>query len=246
MPNAIPAGPVAVAVDGLRTLIANVDFFQTWVGAPGDPTTALGSVFSGEVGVQIKSLQITSGVLTITTRRPHNITAGSTVSTSGSSLGQQSGLLLIGNAENVGVPTPLTITTDVARPDQGPLYPDFAFVIAGTRPFAVVCESTDSLRSATIGTGGASVMSGSLDVLLEADVSDGYMNDPFNAPIEARNASGQFVQRLLQTQGTGDLMLLNGVELVSCDFIAVGEQNDNTVRYERWRALVRCTWGLEG
>lgn len=245
MADVAPAGPVSVAVDGLRTLIANIPFFQTWTGAP-DAATALNSIFVGEVGYPIVSIMIAGGVATVTTRDVHQIAAGATVTLQGASIGAESTVSLD------GTPTVVSVTADsftfaTLLPDQTTLLPDQAFVFAGTRPIAVVSEGEDSVHSDSIGTGGASVYAGAVEILLEADVSAQYQNDSRNALFEARNAFGQFIQGLAATQGTLDLMCTNRIEPISGpEFTSRTEQDDNTVRFERWRALIRVTWGLDG
>lgn len=247
MPNPTPTGPIAVAVEGVRTLIASLAYFQTWTGTA-NATDALAHIFAGETGIPVVSYSIASGIATFTTRRPHGLTTGQTVTLEGASLGKQSQITpaLTGQAESITVLTPTTFSYSVACPDTAPTSTDFAYVLPCARPIVVVSEANDPLRSTTVGTGGASVMSGVVDVLVEADVSTAYANDATLAPMEARNLAGQLVQAMIQNSGTGDLMYLNGVEMVSFDFIAAGEQDDNTSRFERWRALLRVQWGLEG
>lgn len=239
----VPTGPIAVAVDGLRTLVSNLTIFQTITGAA-NAAAALGSVFYAEVGLPIVRVTTSDGSATITLARTHSIEVGDTVVVCGSSLGGQAAALLDGEhtVTQVGA---LEVVVDFL--EDGSYTPDRAFLIPGGRPFAVVSDGvSDALKATTIGTGGSSVLSGTLELLLEADVSSDYVNDPGYAQTEMRNTAGELLRQLIQTQGTGDFIVLNDVELVSCDFIPVEEHDDTAIRYERWRALIRCTWGLNG
>lgn len=244
-PDLAVAGPLSVALDGLRTLISNVPAFQTWTGTA-DAAHALLRVFTGEVGYPIASIQVAAGVITITTREPHMINAADVISIEGAASGAQ-GDLGIDGAKTVVSVTSTVLTMATALADLATVYPDQAFIVPCPRPLAVVCESADGVHSSSIGGGGASIYSGTVEILLEADVSTAYQSDSKNALYEARNAFGNFVQGLAVTQGTGDLMWLNKIEPVSGpEFTAKPEQDDNTKRFERWRALVRVTWGLDG
>lgn len=245
MPNVTPAGPLAVAVDSLVTLISNVPFFQTWTGA-GNAAAALPFIFEGEIGFPIVQASISNGVLTVQTREPHNVQAGAVVTIEGAAIGTESQLNVSGPQTVVSVSAD-TLTFSVAGPNLTNVYPDGALLVPCVRPLAVVCEANDGLNGRSIGTGGASVLAGALEILIEADVSTQYQQDARNALMEARNAYGQFVQGLIETQETGNLMFLSKVEPVSGpDFTNKADQNDNANRFERWRALVRVTWGLEG
>lgn len=239
-----PAGPLSVAIDALRTLIANVPFFQTWT-ATADATHALLRVFTGDVGYPILSASIAANVLTIATREPHGIQTGQVCTIEGAALGPESELSIDG-PQTVLATSETTLTISVTLPDLAIVYPDQAFVMPSVRPITVIAESSESVHSQVIGTGGAAIYAGGIDILIEADVSVAHQHNARNALLEARNAFGQFQQGLAETQGTGDLMCLNRIEPVSGpEFTQKPEQDDNYPRFERWRALLRVTWGLE-
>lgn len=245
MSDVTPAGPLAVADDALRTLIANVPAFQTWVGA-GSAALALPSIFVGEVGYPIAAVSIASGFVIVRTREPHTILSGAVVEIAGAATGDQS-LIDIDGPQTVTSVTSNTIVFATAAADLADVYPDQAFVVPTVRPIAVVSEGNDGVNSTSVGTGGCSIYAGQQDILLEADVSSQYQHDNRNALTEARNAVGSFVQSLMETQGGGDLMWLNKAEVMSGpEFTHSPEQDDSTSTYERWRALIRVTWGLEG
>jgi len=244
IPDVTLSGPVAVAVDALRTLIANVSYFQTWTGTA-DAAHALARVFTGEVGYPIASIAIAGGVLTVKTRDPHLMNVGDVVTIEGASVGDQA--IDIAGPQTIAAVSPNSFTAATALPALAAVNPDHAFAMPCLRPYAVVCEEADPLHSEVVGTGGASIYSGAIEIILVADVSSQYVSDPRNALYEARNAYGQFIQGLATTQGTADLMCLNRIEPVSGpEFISKSEQNNNASRFERWRALVRVTWGMTG
>ena len=243
------SGPLAMAIDALTTLLSNVPFFQTWVGAA-NATEALANIYASEVGWPIVSASITGGVLTVTTREPHQLSIGDTCTIEGSSLGSQSGVPIDGAQVVTGVPTvnSFTASTDLEDLDAE-VNPDFCLVFAGTRPIAVIDapEGSGGLDSDSIGTGGCVVYSGELEIMLEADVSTAYQNDPRNATAEMKSAIGSLIQGLAETQDTGDLMVLSEpARLDRFNFTSSSEQNSNAIRYERWRAMIRVNWGLKG
>ncbi|MCL2647737.1 MAG: hypothetical protein FWD61_12125 [Phycisphaerales bacterium] len=252
MPDVIPFGPVAVAIDALRTLVANLPFFQTWTGSA-DATVAIKRIFTGEVGWQIVGVTIAGGIITVKTREPHSVVTGDTITIEGASLGPQSELSIAGTYQVADVPDATTVliaTTlrDVLPPSpypDGGEIPDFGFLFPFSRPLAVVSEDKNAANATSVGTGGAFVCSGTLDIMLEADVSAAYVSDAPNALAEARSATGQFLQDLASTQGTADLMCLNNMQIVlGPEFTARPEQDDNTARFERWRAIIHVTWGI--
>lgn len=241
-----PTGPLAVAVDALRTLISNVPYFQTWTGAA-NAAAALNSIFTGEVGFPILSVSIANGVCTVQTTEQHTIQVGGVIEIQGASLGAQTSEGSLDGVHTVTAVTSNTISFTTALPAEATVYPDHAMILPQTRPLAVVCEADDGLKSDVIGTGGACIYQGSIEVLLEADVSPAYQFDPVNALYEARNAYGQFVQGLAETQGTADLMCLNNVEpLRGPEFTRKEEQDNGGIRFERWRAVCKVSWGVYG
>lgn len=239
-----PLGPLSKTIDSLRTLIANVPFFLTWTGEA-TATLALNRIFIGEVGFPIKSATILANTLQLFTREPHGIQAGDVITIEGSAAGAQSGKPIAGVQTVVEVSdTSIQIATALA--DETIEYPEQSFIIPCARPIIVIAEDRDALRGNVIGTGGCGVASGSLDVLMEADVSPAHSQNGRNALIEARNAYGQLIQGLIETQGTADYMVLRRIDPVSGpEFTAPPEHDDNTARFERWRAIVKVSWGLE-
>jgi hypothetical protein len=239
----VNGGPVAQALDALRQLIANVAWFQTWVGA-GDTATALGSVFLGEVGWPVTSVGVAGGVLTVTLRDVHTLMQGAKVTIEGAACGGQ-GLGLDGTYTIIAVTT-TGFTVATAAPSLATSRPDFCFAFPGTRPLAVIQEAQESLRPTSIGTGGTVIFSGVAEIIIEADVATAQ-NDAAAAMLEAREAYGSFVEALMEAQGTGDLMCLNACEPVDGPtFTSRPEQDEAGIRFERWRATVKVTWGLEG
>lgn len=241
----VPTGPLGEAVDALRALIANTPFFQTWTGTA-MASDALFRVFTGEDGWPIVAASIAGGVLTITTRDQHEVNVEDVITIAGASLGAES-ILNVAGSQTVTAVTSDTISMSTELDDVEEFYIVDAFVLPATRPIAIVCEEDNSLASTSIGTGGCSIVNGSLDILLEADVSAFGQQKRKNAMGEARNAVGQFLRDLMETQGTGDLMFLNTAHLtVGPSFTDRGEQDDSVKRFERWNALIHVTWGLEG
>jgi len=246
-PELEPVGPISVALDAMRTLVASLPVFQGLLDTSAVIDT-LPNVFAGEVGIPIESYTVASNTVTVTTRRPHNLTTLTFATIEGASISAQSdrnisGLITVGVIPST---TTFSFSKTITDTDE-PVFPDFAYVIPCQRPYAVVCESEDNpLRSASVGTGGASVLAGEIDVLIEADVSSSYINDPVFAPVEARNSAATILQQMIQMQGTGNLIVLNSCNLVSVEFINTSEQDSNVKRFERWRALYRVSWGLDG
>lgn len=246
MPSPTPTGPIAVAVDAVRTLVSNLPFFQTWTGAA-NAAAALNSIFPGEVGWKIVSVTIAGGVMAIATDNAHTILSGQTVTLEGASIGPESNLPIAG-AQVVTAVGSAAFSCATALAAGGPFYPDFAFVLPCARPICVVAESAggDAVRGNSVGTGGASVLSGAIEILIEADVTGTYMNDPTGAAVEMRNSAGTFLQQLIQYQGTGDFIVLNDCEMGSMEFTDQMGQDTAGRRYERWRATIKATWGLTG
>lgn len=244
----VPAGPMSVALSGLQTLLANVPYFQTWTGT-NNPTSAAANIFIGEVGYIIASVAIASEVLTVTTRDPHTILAGQKVTLQGASIGAQSAINVDGPYTVVSVPTPTSFTVAITAADYPSSNPEGAFVLPSSEPVACLTESDGggSLNAKIIGTGGACVFSGAMEILFENTIPSGYANDPVNALTQARSELSQLVQGIAQTQGTLDYICLNTVDTtVAAQFVAPEQQADGTVRFERWQALVKVTWGIDG
>lgn len=242
-PDVVPAGPISIAVDGLRTLLANVPFFQAWT-VTANATAALTRIWVGEVSYPIFSATIASNVLTIQTREPHLINAGDIITIEGAGIGAESVVDLSGQYAAIDVDA-TTFTAATTLADIETVYPDDGLVVPGRRPLAVIGLGEVPLETESIGTGGATVSRGSLEILFEADVSPAYVGDPRNAPVEMWNAYGQLLYGLQTTQETGDFMFLSKCEpWIGPEFTCRPEQDDNTNRFERWRAVIRVQWGL--
>jgi hypothetical protein len=241
--SVLPSGPISVAQSALVNLIANVPFFQTWTNS-GSADAALAAIFSGEAGFPISSVAITGAVLTVTTADVHDLAVNQLVTLEGAALGPEGAVALDGTY-TVSTVTPDTFTVATAAGDLPATNVDDCFVLPGALPIAVVMDSV--LQSRSVGTGGASIFSGSLDILLIANVSPAYVNSEANAMAEATNSLGSFVQGLIETQDTGDLMVLNSADAVegSLVFNRREGQDDNSIRFERWRAMVKVTWGVD-
>jgi len=239
-----PAGPISIAVAAAATLLANVSYFQTWCGA-GSAGAAAANIFQGEVGFPVAQVSIAGDVLTVTTRETHNLTVGQTITLDGASIGPQA-LNIAGQYTTTGV-TGAAFTAAISAPDLAATSPQGALVIPSSKPIACITEEPGggSLNSEIIGTGGACVFSGAIEILFENTIPSQYQNDPVNALTQARSELGQLAAGIAATAGTGDFMVLNKVDIAAgADFVASSEQADSTIRFERWRALVRCTWGL--
>lgn len=240
-----PAGPLAVAAQALAQLIANIPFFQTWTGSA-NAAAAANHVFVGEVGYPIAAVSVAAGVLTVQTRDVHQIEVGDVVTIEGAALGPESEISLDGQWTVTSV-TSNTFTASTGLPNLATVYPDQAFCLDTTRPLALVGWDKDDLRFSSIGVGGTCVVAGTLQILIEADTPSQYQQDPVNAPFDATSNYGQFFQGLNETAGTGDLMVLNDTRVVAGpEFTSKPEQNDNSIRFERWRAQIEVTWGLTG
>lgn len=242
MPNLSPAGPLALALDGMVNLIANVPFFQTWTNTA-NATDALNYVFVSDIGSPISAIEIAANTATVLTREVHGFVSGQSISIEGASVGAQGDLQIAGIKTVVSVPTPTSFTfAETADDDSVSNFADAMAVPA--RPFAAVMTESKSLDTEQIGTGGVSNMSGSIDMLIEADVSSDYVNDSLNALTEARNACGQLIAGI-SSLADENYLTVSRVELAQDPmFISRPEQSDSTKRFERWTALIRVTWGL--
>ena len=240
-----PAGPLSIAIDALHILIANVPYFQTFTGTA-DAAHALLRVFTGDTGYPIQAIEISSNILTLTTREPHGIVTGQVINIEGASLGAESEVDIDGPQTVLSV-SQTTISIAFTAPDLAEVYPELAFVMPCVRPIAVIAPSDDALRSRSIGTGGAAIYAGGIDILIEADTSVVHQHNALNAELEARNAVGLLLEGIMETQDTADFMVLNACDIVQGpEFTKKTEQDDNYPRFERWRALLRVAWGLEG
>lgn len=237
------AGPIAIAIGGVETLLSNVPYFQTWTGA-GSAGAALANIFLGEAGYPIASVAIASDVLTITTREEHTITIGQQVTLQGAALGAQ-GLEIDGTYTVTSV-TSNSFTVAINLPDLTITYPRGGFVIPSSQPFAVLAEDTDrGMLSSPVIANATPIFNGAVEILFENSTPAQYANDPANALTQARSEFGQLFAGIALTQGTLDYVVLSHLEtVVSPTFIDAGRNADGTVRFERWQAMMRVAWGL--
>lgn len=244
MPDVTPAGPLAVAVKALKDLIAATSFFQTLTGTA-NATDAAKRIFVGELGVALQSISVASNVVSVRTREPHLISVADVVALEGAAIGEQ-GVGLNGSHTVTAVADANSFAFALAVDDLEETHLDGVFILPVVRPLLCICEEDESLNSNSIGTNGTSIYSGKIDVLIDAAVPADYRNDPTNALYSARNTFGGLIQAIMEKQGTGDFMVLNGAEPTSAPrFIDRSEQDDTTKRYERWQALFSVSWGLE-
>lgn len=240
MPDVAASDPLSLALEALRTLLANSTWFQTWTGSA-DAAAALKRVVIGTVGYNVATMALTANVATITTREPHNLITGQVVTLEGVSSTFDGARTLTSAADD------RTFTFALVAADIASTELHDGIVIQTARPFAVLQEDENQpLRVQTLAPG-ATIIGGSIDIFIDAAVSSQYQNDPRNAKIEMSNAFGGFLNALRDMSGSGDYMLLNTIEAVSApSFITIPEQKDNQVRYETWQAVIRVSWGLEG
>ena len=245
MPDLVAAGPLAVALENLRTLIANSAWFQTWTGSA-NAAAALLRVVIGSVGYNIKSVALASNVATIVTHEPHNLSAGSKVTIEGID-DTFDGSFTVASVTDTRTFTYAKTASDVAENTV-----ESGVVMQSQRPFVVLQEGDEGLQMRTVGSGPTSVFSGSIDIFISVAISSQYENDPRNAKIEMSNAFGEFLSALSDMSGTSspdgsvEYMTLNTIDpVVMPSFIHHAEQRDNQVRFETWEATVRVAWGLD-
>ena len=243
-----PSGTLSIAIDALRTLISNVVYFQTWTGAASQ-AAALKQIFTGEMGSAIQSVTIAGGVITVVTRDQHPFAPAQVIEIEGASLGAESAVDIDGAQTIVATPTPNSFTLNTALPNQGPWYPDGSVVLPAARPLVCISEEDDSLNYQEIADA-TSLVNGALEVLIDANISQANQQNSYNALYEMKNAFAQLCDGMMAIAGTDiggvPMMYLRGVTVVAAPkFIDGAEHADNTVRYERWQALIRVTWGLE-
>ena len=244
-PSSTPLGPLAVAINAIASLLPNVPYFQSWTGT-GNAGTAAGQVYTGEVGWPIASIAIADQVLSVSTRETNTIQVGQTVTLDGASIGAESPI----NLDGAWVVTSasgnmFTAATDL--PNAAASNPDGAFVIPSLRPFAIVSSSAKAINAVINTTGGAAIWNGEVEVLFENDVPEQYQNDPVSAVNQAQSEFGQLFLGICQTAGTGDYVVLGEMPetVYEPQFLSGAEVGDNTLRFARWRALIRIPWGLK-
>ncbi len=243
MPNLASTGPLAAALSGMVSLLANMPFFQTWTGTA-NATQAGAYIFDGDIGAPVASISIAANVVTVHTREVHGFNVGQSVSMEGGSIGPEGSIDIAGIKTIVAVPTLTSFTFAQTLDNDEVKNLDDAMAMPA-RPFAVVMTDDKALDVEQVGTGGVSKISGAIDVLVEADVSSQYLNDSRNALTEARNAIGDLIAGI-SILADDDYLIVARVELAQAPmFIARPEQTDNTIRFERWSAMVRVYWGLE-
>jgi hypothetical protein len=235
-----PTGPISVAMSTLANLIAGMSWFQTWTGA-GSQSAALASVFVGQIGLPISSIAAEGGVLTITTKEPHGLSASQTITIQGAELGPESDQSADGVYTVATVPSSTSVTVATSLGNFAATSIRFSLVFPGTYPHILIRNQRQA--NPAIGSGGAFVSNGTLLILMEADVSESYQNDPTSAGIESDNAVGSFMEQFMSIGDTG---FYNLTAEGCTEFTQTSEQDDSTIRFERWRQVISCEWGLKG
>jgi hypothetical protein len=251
----IPAGPISDAIAGMTALVANSPCFQSWVGAA-SASAAASHIFAAEAGYPVASITVASGILTVQMRETHLINIGQTVTLAGAAVGAESAVPVAGVYTVLAV-TANTFTASIAAADASQTYADYAFVLPCARPIAIVSIADDGALGGQASASGAGMnQTGKLDVMIEADTSSGYTNDPLNAVTEANNATGLLIKSMQAINDTGLAVFTDGegnslefvassIQLtVSPKFTAREEQDNSAIRFERWRALIEVTWGI--
>lgn len=239
MPDVTPTGAIAEALDGLRTLISALTFFQTFTSAA-DAAAALPHILVGEVGARGKSSVLASNVATFETHEPHNLAVSQKIMLEGF------GSPYDGNRTVASVPTSTSFTVSITNADVAAAEiteEQFAKVWPAQRPWLVLMDSEDTpLEIQHVGTGPAAIVRGEVLIFVDGVVSSSYQNDPRNAKYEMLNNFSQ---------------LMDGLARLSEDYHSwtveeppafVREQEHYTpqIRFERWNAILRCRFGLEG
>jgi hypothetical protein len=246
-PSSTPLGPLAIAVSAVASLLPNVPYFQTWTGTA-NPTAAAGQVFTGEVGYPIASLSVAGGVLTVQTRETNTLAAAQTVTLDGASIGVESSANLAGAYTIISATgNSFTAAAPANFPDTESFCPDGAWVTPSLRPFALVSSAARALSAIVNTTGGAAIWNGDVEVLFENNVPTQYQNDPVNAINQAQSEFGQLFMGICQTAGTQNFIVLGEAPETVYEpaMISGAEVGDNTIRFARWRALIRIPWGLK-
>ena len=245
-----PAGPISIAVAAMANLLANVPYFQTWTGA-GSAEAAANSIFLGEAGYPIEQISIASDVMTLLTREPHNLAVDQSITLQGAAIGPQ-GLNLAGTYTIVATPTANSFTVSIDAIDLPGTNPQGVFVLPASEPIACIAEEdgAGALSSIVIGSVGASIFNGAIEILFENTILPQYANDPINALAQARSEHGLLLAGIAQTQGTTsggqDFIVLSRIESISPPkFLALPEQEDGTVRFQRWGSALKIKWGLD-
>lgn len=273
MADLASTGPMSAALDALKTLLSNVMYFQTWTHTA-NATDAAERIFIGEIGVPVATVAVSADVMTVTLREPSALTVGQAITLEGAAIGEEgvsvAGTFAIlslgafrtiewtdenGNVWLDGSGNPWTYVSDevlsftcaVDLPDLTATPVDGVVLLPCARPFALLSDADGDPIHGETNALGSPIVGGAMDLMLEARVSRGYRNNPRNAMIEARNAFGSILLGLNELSGQGDFIQLNRVETaVPPQFIDTAEQNDTAGRFEKWRALIRVTWGLNG
>lgn len=270
MPN--PSGTLSLALTAAQTLLAGSPTFQALCAAQ-DAAGALAHTAIGEVGWRIQNLSVASNVLTVMLDRPARLSIGQSVTIEGPSLGRQ-GLKVAGYRaitallNSVSVPWLLSSNDPLTAPDGNPwtsltgqsegftcpvpsvdiLQKEICdgVVMPFARPFGVLCMGDKKFEGRSIGTGGASVSSSEIDILLSAWVDPGNRRDQQAAYIQAMNTAGGIVQDLLNLQGQSDF-----IPLLDCS-ISEGPlfRNPNAAtniadEFEVWEMMLKCGTGLQ-
>ncbi len=264
-------GPISEVIDAFMALLSNCESFQDWTNTT-DAAGALARIFSGQIGTPVKSLSVTSGVLTVVLSRPMALEVGQLVTLGGHDVGAQgSGLagtwpvltiddaLLIpwtdlngnvwtdddGNPWQYESDEVLGFTATINAPDRDAFLPDGAVLLPCPRPLAAVSNDKTATRSTSVASGGGARISGALNILLHGRTSLGYRNNEHNAQTEADSAAGKILQELSELSGRNEFILLREVNMVmSPAFIDMDRQDSNVGRFEIWDCVLSATWGF--
>jgi hypothetical protein len=236
-----PLNPVSKALENLRTLISNSTWFQTWVGAA-DAAAAKNRILIGELGVNLVSAVLASNIATFSSREPHNFSIGQAIRV------EQIVAPFTGDLVVASTPDELTFTAALVAANQDELQCQEGIALPCPKPFCALRESGDeALKMKTIGSSGASILSGKIDVFLVGIVASIYGNDSEGAKVTMTNESFGFFQALRQMSGTGDYMTLNDINILGeAAFVPMSRQSDNQKRFQEWEASFQVSWGLEG
>jgi len=232
---------------------------------------ALASISAGEIGTPVASVAVASNVLTVKLREPAPIAVGQIVTLTGPAIGVQGstnlcGSWLVTSIVAVELPWVDPLNNPLSDPSHNPyqytgtdaieftallnaadiaeFFPDGAVCLACGPRFAVVCKSGKSLSTKSIANG-LQILNGELEILLEGNISAQYRMNAVNAMREMENAFGSIVQGIAALADTDDYMLIRSMEQVDPEFISESEQVDGMARFEKWRGLIRVSWGLD-
>lgn len=230
-------GAISQVLVDLRTLIAGISWFQTWVGHAGDSSEAEKHILIGEIGDDITAYSRTSDVVTIETSQPHGLEVGDEITV------QQLHADVNGTYTVASVPSDITLTFSKSGDDISERHPELAgFLLPIHRPCVYLYEDDENtLSDIQIGVN-TYIQNGDVGLFLEADVSALYQDDERNARIEMLNAFAKFRDEL---RGVDSDDFHSMQTTVSPAFAEHANQSDGTKKFERWAAEMQLSWGLQ-